>query len=164
MTARSTHLVLVPGLACTEDLFAEQIASLRGEVAISIADHTRHDTINAIARAILATAPNRFGGRWRVAANVRTSGAPPRAQQRRSPSCSRNWPRAHHHRADWRVDSTCPVIGHPPRQRMSHDPAPSRTRSLPPGPCHGARGTFRRRGSSARGCAIWRRDLPVVRV
>jgi len=30
MTARSTHLVLVPGLACTEDLFAEQIASLRG--------------------------------------------------------------------------------------------------------------------------------------
>jgi hypothetical protein len=60
MTARSTHLVLVPGLACTQDLFAEQIASLRGEVAISIADHTRHDTINAIARAILATAPNRF--------------------------------------------------------------------------------------------------------
>jgi hypothetical protein len=29
MTARSTHLVLVPGLTCTEDLFAEQIASLR---------------------------------------------------------------------------------------------------------------------------------------
>jgi pimeloyl-ACP methyl ester carboxylesterase len=60
MTARSTHLVLVPGLACTEDLFAEQIASLRGEVAISIADHMRHDTISAIARTILATAPNRF--------------------------------------------------------------------------------------------------------
>jgi hypothetical protein len=28
MTARSTDLVLVPGLVCTEDLFAEQIASL----------------------------------------------------------------------------------------------------------------------------------------
>ena len=55
MTARSTHLVLVPGLACTEDLFAEQIASLRGEVAISIADHTQDDTISAIARAVLAT-------------------------------------------------------------------------------------------------------------
>ena len=39
MTARSPHLVLVPGLTCTEDLFAEQIASLRGEVAISVADH-----------------------------------------------------------------------------------------------------------------------------
>lgn len=60
MTAHSTHLVLVPGLACTEDLFAEQIASLRGEVAISIADHTRHDMMSAIARAVLAMAPNRF--------------------------------------------------------------------------------------------------------
>ena len=50
MAARSTDLVLVPGLVCTEDLFAEQIASLRGEVAISVADHTRHDTVSAIAR------------------------------------------------------------------------------------------------------------------
>ena len=60
MTAHSTHLVLVPVLACTEDLFAEQIGSLRGKVAISVADHARHDTMSAIARAVLATAPNRF--------------------------------------------------------------------------------------------------------
>ena len=60
MTARSTHLVLVPGLVCTQDLFAEQIASLRGEVAISVADHARHDTMSAIAWAVLATVPNRF--------------------------------------------------------------------------------------------------------
>jgi hypothetical protein len=60
MTARSTHLVLVPGLARTEDLFAEQIASMRGEVIISVADHARHDTMSAIARAVLATAPKRF--------------------------------------------------------------------------------------------------------
>ena len=60
MTARLTDLVLVPGLVCTEDLFAEQIASLRGEVAISVAEHTRHDTMSGIARAVLATAPNRF--------------------------------------------------------------------------------------------------------
>ena len=60
MTARSTYLVFVPGLACTEDLFAEQIASLRGEVTISVADHARHDTMSAIARAVLATAPKRF--------------------------------------------------------------------------------------------------------
>ena len=60
MTARPTDLVLVPGLACTEDLFAIQIASLRGEVAISVADHARHDTMSAIARAVFATAPNRF--------------------------------------------------------------------------------------------------------
>src|ERR1700731_2113316 len=60
MTACSTHLVLLPGLVCTEELFAEQIASLRGEVAISVADHTRHDTMRGIARAVLATSPNRF--------------------------------------------------------------------------------------------------------
>ena len=60
MTAHSTRLVLVPGLACTEDLFAEQIATLRREVAISVADHARHDTMSAIARAVLATAPHRF--------------------------------------------------------------------------------------------------------
>jgi pimeloyl-ACP methyl ester carboxylesterase len=60
MTARSTHLVLVPGLACTEDLFADQIATLRGDLAISVADHTRHDTVSGIARAVLAAAPDRF--------------------------------------------------------------------------------------------------------
>jgi pimeloyl-ACP methyl ester carboxylesterase len=60
MTARSTHLVLVPGLGCTADLFAGQISSLREDVAISIADHTKHDTINAIAQAILAAAPSQF--------------------------------------------------------------------------------------------------------
>lgn len=57
MVAHSTHLVLVPGLGCTEDLFAEQIATLREKVAISVADHTRHDTISGIARAILAAVP-----------------------------------------------------------------------------------------------------------
>lgn len=60
MTARSTHLVLVPGLVCTEDLFVEQIASLQGEVAIGVADHARHDSMSAIAQAVLATAPDRF--------------------------------------------------------------------------------------------------------
>ena len=60
MTARSTHLIFVPGLGCTEKLFAEQIASLRGDVAISVADHTRHDTMSGIARAIRAAAPDRF--------------------------------------------------------------------------------------------------------
>jgi pimeloyl-ACP methyl ester carboxylesterase len=60
MTSRSTHLILVPGLGCTEELFAEQIASLRGDIAISVADHTRHDTISGIAGAVLAAAPSRF--------------------------------------------------------------------------------------------------------
>lgn len=60
MTARSRHLVLVPGLGCTADLFSGQINALHGVVAISVADHTRHDTIGAIAREILAAAPSRF--------------------------------------------------------------------------------------------------------
>jgi pimeloyl-ACP methyl ester carboxylesterase len=60
MTERSTHLVLVPGLVCTEDLFVEQIESLRGGVAISVADHARHDSMSAITQAVLALAPNRF--------------------------------------------------------------------------------------------------------
>jgi pimeloyl-ACP methyl ester carboxylesterase len=60
MTAHSTRLVLVPGLACTEDLFADQIASLRGDLAISVADHTQHDTVSGIARAVLAAASDRF--------------------------------------------------------------------------------------------------------
>jgi pimeloyl-ACP methyl ester carboxylesterase len=60
MTACSTHLVLLPGLVCTEELFAEQIASLRGDVTISVADHTRHDTMSGIAPTVLAKAPNRF--------------------------------------------------------------------------------------------------------
>src|SRR5271169_4376316 len=60
MTARSTRLVLLPGLACTEDLFADQVTTLRGDLAISVADHTRHDTVSGIARAVLAAAPDRF--------------------------------------------------------------------------------------------------------
>ena len=60
MTSCSAHLVFVPGLGCTADLFAEQIVTLRGDVAISVADHTRHDTMSGIAGAILAAAPNRF--------------------------------------------------------------------------------------------------------
>ncbi len=60
MTARSRYLVLVPGLGCTADLFSGQINALRGDVAISVADHTRHDTIGAISREILAAAPDRF--------------------------------------------------------------------------------------------------------
>ena len=64
MTAHSTRLVLVPGLACTEDLFADQITTLRGDLAISVADHTRHDTVSGIARAVLrlAAEAGRKGG------------------------------------------------------------------------------------------------------
>ena len=53
-------LVLVPGLLCTEALFARQIAALRDVTSITVADHTRHDSMAGIARDILAAAPPRF--------------------------------------------------------------------------------------------------------
>ena len=53
-------LVLVPGLLCTAALFAPQIAALSGLTSVTTADHTRHDSMAAIARDILAAAPPRF--------------------------------------------------------------------------------------------------------
>ncbi|WP_186400045.1 alpha/beta fold hydrolase [Stappia sp. P2PMeth1] len=54
-------LVLVPGLLCTEALYAPQIGELAGAgAAISIADHRQDDTIAAIATRLLAAAPPRF--------------------------------------------------------------------------------------------------------
>ena len=55
-----TDLVLVPGLMCTEALWAPQIAVFGSKARIMIGDHTRHDTISTIAASILAAAPPRF--------------------------------------------------------------------------------------------------------
>lgn len=53
-------LLLVPGLLCSSRLFAPQIAALQSERQILVADHTRSDTMEAIAGDILAGAPPRF--------------------------------------------------------------------------------------------------------
>jgi pimeloyl-ACP methyl ester carboxylesterase len=53
-------LVLVPGLNCTADLFGPQVAALGNSADITIADHTTDETIEAIARRLLAAAPPRF--------------------------------------------------------------------------------------------------------
>lgn len=53
-------LVLVPGLLCSPALFAPQVEGLAASVRVQIADHTRADTLPAIARDILAQAPPRF--------------------------------------------------------------------------------------------------------
>jgi pimeloyl-ACP methyl ester carboxylesterase len=58
--AASTHLVLVPGLLCTRALWAPQLAGLADVADMAVADHTRHDSMQAIARSILAEAPERF--------------------------------------------------------------------------------------------------------
>lgn len=52
--------VLVPGLNCSARLYAEQIPALWRFGPVTVADHTRDDSIAAIARRILAAAPPRF--------------------------------------------------------------------------------------------------------
>jgi pimeloyl-ACP methyl ester carboxylesterase len=55
-----TNLVLIPGLLCTEALWAPQIAALGDIAHCTVADHTRQDRVAGIARAIVAAAPERF--------------------------------------------------------------------------------------------------------
>jgi pimeloyl-ACP methyl ester carboxylesterase len=53
-------IVLIPGLNCSARLYAEQIPALRRFGPVTVADHTRDDTIAAIAGRILAMAPPLF--------------------------------------------------------------------------------------------------------
>jgi len=53
-------IVLVPGLNCSARLYAEQIPALWRCGPVTVADHTRDDSIAAIAGRILAAAPPRF--------------------------------------------------------------------------------------------------------
>ena len=53
-------IVLVPGLTCSARLYADQIPALWRSGPVTVADHTRDDSMAAIARRILAAAPPRF--------------------------------------------------------------------------------------------------------
>jgi pimeloyl-ACP methyl ester carboxylesterase len=53
-------IVLVPGLNCSARLYGEQIPALWRFGPVTVADHTRDDSIPAIAARILAGAPPRF--------------------------------------------------------------------------------------------------------
>jgi pimeloyl-ACP methyl ester carboxylesterase len=53
-------LVLIPGLNCTPRLYAPQIPALWGFGPVTIADHRRDDSVEAIAARILSDAPARF--------------------------------------------------------------------------------------------------------
>lgn len=52
--------VLIPGLLCTPRLYAEQIPSLWRFGSVTVADHTRGESMRDIARQILAHAPPKF--------------------------------------------------------------------------------------------------------
>jgi len=53
-------LLLVPGLACTAELFRPQIDVFSSERTIIIADNRSDDQIEAMAERALAVAPERF--------------------------------------------------------------------------------------------------------
>ena len=53
-------IILVPGLVCSARLYAEQIPALWRYGPVMVADHTRDDSMTAIATRILAAAPPRF--------------------------------------------------------------------------------------------------------
>jgi pimeloyl-ACP methyl ester carboxylesterase len=53
-------IVLVPGLLCSPLLYASQIPALWQFGPVTVADHRRDDTLDAIAKRILASAPQRF--------------------------------------------------------------------------------------------------------
>ncbi|KAF1018377.1 MAG: putative non-heme bromoperoxidase BpoC [Paracidovorax wautersii] len=56
-TPTSKNLILVPGLLCDALLWQPQIQGLAGEATCWVPDHTRHDSVAAIARAILDESP-----------------------------------------------------------------------------------------------------------
>lgn len=58
--AESLPIVLVPGLNCSPRLYAAQMPALWRFGPVTVADHTRDDTMAAIARRILGSAPPRF--------------------------------------------------------------------------------------------------------
>src|SRR5262249_10090659 len=58
--ARVLPLVLIPGLLCSARLYMPQIAALWQFGPVTVADHRRDSTLEAIAKRILADAPPRF--------------------------------------------------------------------------------------------------------
>ena len=61
MSAGKPHLILVPGLLCTDILWQDQVSALSDVADIVVTDeHRRHEDIVDIASAILAAAPPTF--------------------------------------------------------------------------------------------------------
>ena len=59
--ATKTPLILIPGLLCTKILWRAQLTGLADVAAMTVTrEHMRHDSVGAIAKAILAEAPERF--------------------------------------------------------------------------------------------------------
>ena len=55
-----TPLMLVPGLLCTADLYADQLKGLADVADMRVARHTGHASMAGIAEELLASAPEKF--------------------------------------------------------------------------------------------------------
>src|SRR6185437_1824726 len=62
--AQPVPIVLVPGLTCSARLFTPQLPVLWPIGPVTIADHRRDDSMEAIAKRILADAPPSFAARY----------------------------------------------------------------------------------------------------
>jgi pimeloyl-ACP methyl ester carboxylesterase len=60
LMAKTLPIVCIPGLLCSPRLYAGQIPRLWTVGPVTIAQHAHHDSMAAIARSILASAPERF--------------------------------------------------------------------------------------------------------
>jgi pimeloyl-ACP methyl ester carboxylesterase len=58
--ADAVPILLVPGLICSPRLYAPQLSALWGFGPVTVADHTRDDSMEALAARILKDAPPRF--------------------------------------------------------------------------------------------------------
>lgn len=58
--SESLPVVLIPGLLLSARMYAQQIEGLWSRSAVTLANHTRDDSMAALARRILAEAPARF--------------------------------------------------------------------------------------------------------
>ena len=55
-----TPLVLLPGMMCDARLFGPQIDALSGQLPLHLGVITAHDSVPALAAAVVAAAPPRF--------------------------------------------------------------------------------------------------------
>ena len=54
------NLVLIPGLLCSDALFADQISGLSGEANVSVGRALKHNNLESLASEILRVAPETF--------------------------------------------------------------------------------------------------------
>lgn len=60
MTSAARPLVMIPGLLCSDELFAPQVKGLGDVADVRLGRVLQHDRVEDMARAILAVAPDRF--------------------------------------------------------------------------------------------------------